>query len=105
MSRLPHVVLWAWERREDLSFIDPREAGIAYLALTLRLSGDRVVIRPRRQPLIVPPSAVVIPVARIETDWRSDPTMSPGQRAEADAILANRDALPRSAINRSHGCG
>jgi hypothetical protein len=20
MSRLPHVMLWAWERREDLSF-------------------------------------------------------------------------------------
>jgi hypothetical protein len=71
MSRLPQVMLWAWERREDLSFIHPREAGVAYLALTLRLSGDRVVIRPRRQPLIVPPDAVVIPVARIETDWHS----------------------------------
>jgi hypothetical protein len=65
------------------AFIHPREAGVAYLALTLRLGGDRVVIRPRRQPLIVPPDAVVIPVARIETDWHSAPAMSPGQRAEA----------------------
>jgi hypothetical protein len=88
MSRLPHVMLWAWERREDLSFIHPREAGVAYLALTLRLSGDRVVIRPRRQPLIVPPDAVMIPVARIETDWHSAPAMSPGQCAEAARAIA-----------------
>jgi len=88
MSRLPHVILWAWERREDLSFIDPREAGVAYLACTLYLSGDRVVIRPRRQPLIVPRDSVLIPVVRIETDWHSAPTMSPSQRAEAARAIA-----------------
>jgi hypothetical protein len=88
MSRLPHVILWAWERRENLSFIDPHKVGVAYLALTLYLSGDRVVIRPRRQPLIVPRDSVLIPVVRIETDWHSAPAMSPGQRAEAARAIA-----------------
>jgi hypothetical protein len=63
------VILWAWERREDLSFIDPRKVDVAYLAGTLYLRGDRVVIRPMRQPLIVPEDSFMIPVVRIETDW------------------------------------
>lgn len=88
MSRLPRVTLWAWERREDLSFIDPRKAAIAYLASTFYLNGDRVVIRPRRQPLIAPRDAVLIPVIRIETDWHSAPTMSPRQRAEVAESIA-----------------
>src|SRR5258708_4017127 len=65
MRRLPHVILWAWERHEDLSFIDPRKVGVAYLAGTLYLRGDRVVIRPMRQPLIVPEDSFMIPVVRI----------------------------------------
>lgn len=81
MSRLPRVTLWAWERREDLSFIDPQKIGIAYLASTIYLSGDRVMIRPRQQPLIAPHDAILIPVVRIETSRRSAPTMSPRQRA------------------------
>src|SRR5262249_47788705 len=29
---LPQIMLWAWERRENLDFIDPREIGVAFLA-------------------------------------------------------------------------
>lgn len=82
------MILWAWERREDLSFIDPREAGIAYLARTLYLEGDGVLIRPRLQPLMVPQGAVVIPVVRIETDPSAAPTLSARQRAEAVSAIA-----------------
>jgi hypothetical protein len=40
VSGLPRVILWAWDRSEDLSFIDPHKAGVAYLARTLYLEGD-----------------------------------------------------------------
>ncbi len=63
---LPPVILWAWERPEDLSFIDTNRVGVAFLAQTLILENDEVVFRPRRQPLKVPPSTVLIAVTRIE---------------------------------------
>jgi hypothetical protein len=31
IGRLPHVIRWAWERREDLRLIEPRKVGVAYL--------------------------------------------------------------------------
>jgi hypothetical protein len=88
MGRLPHVMLWAWERREDLSFIDPQKVGIAYLAGTLHLSGDRALMRPRLQTLIVPLDAVMVAVIRIEADRMPAPTMSPRQRADAARAIA-----------------
>ena len=54
LSRLPRVILWAWERRENLNFIDPDRTGVAYLACTLDLYGNGVLNRPRFQPLTVP---------------------------------------------------
>ncbi len=95
MSRIPHTILWAWERREDLRFIDPDRIGVAYLAATLTLSGERVEIHPRMQPLVIPPRTIVFPVVRIETDWRLHPTLSPAQRAEvASAIIRLAGASP-----------
>ncbi|HKX29107.1 MAG TPA: hypothetical protein VJ302_15540, partial [Blastocatellia bacterium] len=36
-SRPPRIVLWAWERPENLEFIDPGRIGVAFLARTIRL--------------------------------------------------------------------
>jgi hypothetical protein len=88
MSRMPRVILWAWERRENLNFIDPDKTAVAYLACTLDLSGNRVLVRPRFQPLTVPRHTTLIAVVRIETDRRSPPTLSASQRAEAARIIA-----------------
>jgi hypothetical protein len=98
MGRLPHVMLWAWERREDLSFIDPQKVGVAYLAGTLHLNGDRVVMRPRLQPLIVPRDAAVMAVIRIEADRLLAPTMSPRQRADAARAIAHMARYSPAAI-------
>ena len=84
----PPVILWSWERREDLSFIDPKHIAVAYLARTLELSGDRVIVRPRLDPLTVPTHTILIPVARIEIDYQSPPSFSSAQRAEAARTLA-----------------
>ncbi len=69
MSRFPHIILWAWERRENLSF-------------------DSVIVRPRFQPLTVPPRTTLIAVARIEDDRRTSPTLSVSQRVRASRIIA-----------------
>ena len=31
MPAFPHVFLWAWERPENLEFLDPHAAGVAFL--------------------------------------------------------------------------
>ena len=67
MSSLPPIILWAWERPEDLSFLDPEQYGVAFLAQTLVLNGEEVVFRPRRQPLKVLPATKLVAVTRIES--------------------------------------
>ena len=60
-------MLWAWERPEDLRFIDPAKTGVAFLAQTLTLESDEVRFRPRRQPLIVPDGVYLVAVTRIDS--------------------------------------
>jgi hypothetical protein len=88
LSDFPRVILWAWERRENLAFIDPNETAVAYLARTLELSGDSVIVHPRFQPLRVPQHTMLIAVVRIENDRRIPATLSVSQRVEAARIIA-----------------
>jgi hypothetical protein len=73
---LPRVIIWAWERPEKLDFIDTDRVGVAFLAKTIRLQGDRVIAKPRMQPLQLAPNTKLIAVVRIETDH---PTLSSTQ--------------------------
>lgn len=74
-NTLPPVILWAWERPEDLTFLDPERVGVAFLAQTLLLQNEDVVFRPRLQPLRVSPKTKLIAVTRIES------TKTTGERA------------------------
>jgi hypothetical protein len=71
----PSIVLWAWERPEDLKSIDPNRFAVAFLAQTLVLDGDEVIFKPRRQPLDVSPETRLMAVTRIESQKTT------GQRA------------------------
>jgi Protein of unknown function (DUF3142) len=75
---LPGVMLWAWERPDDLRAVAPANAGVAYLAGTIfiREEADEetttstavsVAYRPRLQTLQTAQSAALLPVIRIET--------------------------------------
>jgi hypothetical protein len=64
-SRLPAVMLWAWERPSDLRAIDA-DVGVAFLAQTITIDSDRITVTPRRWPLKVAPTAVLSAVTRIE---------------------------------------
>jgi hypothetical protein len=80
LAALPHVILWAWERPEKLDFIDTEKAGVAFLAKTIYLRSERVVARPRLQPLSVRPGTVLIAVARIESDRTHAPLLTNNQK-------------------------
>lgn len=67
LDDFPPTMLWAWERPEDLRFLDSRQFGVAFLAQTLQLTGDKLIFTPRRQPLRVSPGTLLMAVTRIET--------------------------------------
>lgn len=67
-SQMPAKILWAWERPEDLRFLDAKRFGVAFLAQTIFLENGSVIPKPRRQPLEILPGTYLIAVTRIETN-------------------------------------
>jgi len=65
--QFPKRILWAWERPEELEFLDSHQFAVAFLAQTLVLKNDDVEYKPRRQPLKVKPDTKLIAVTRIES--------------------------------------
>jgi hypothetical protein len=63
----PRLVLWAWERPEQLDFVNPRSAGVAFLARTVSWRAGQISSRPRLQPLRVPPATPLMAVVRLES--------------------------------------
>jgi len=63
----PPVILWAWERAEDLRFADPLRRGIAVLVATVWMEGDAVRVEPRRHPAFLRDDMWAIAVVRIES--------------------------------------
>jgi hypothetical protein len=91
IQSFPQTFVWAWERPEDLTFIDARNTGVAYLAETIFVSNSQaqpdsaasgVVIRPRMQPLRIPDGAALMAVARIEMRGELPPDKSVGAQAD-----------------------
>jgi hypothetical protein len=65
---LPSVMLWAWQRAENLSFIDTHTTGVAYLAGTVRiLQNGFPDFEPRLQPLQMQAGTPLLAVVRIES--------------------------------------
>lgn len=95
-DEMPRRVLWAWERPEDLLFIDANEYGVAFLAQTVFLEEDRVIPKARRQPLAVPDGAYVIAVTRIETNKETAkrPKMTSEMAEKIAALIRGTTDLP-----------
>ena len=93
-NEMPQKIIWAWERPEDLRFLDPNVYGVAFLAQTIFLEKDGVPPKPRRQPLEVAPGTYMIAVTRIETN--KDGT----KRPSFDVEMANKVAtLIKNTLN------
>jgi len=86
VSALPHLTVWAWERDEDLSYIDPSQVDVAYFAGNIYVQGSLVEFRPRKQKLKLPKGACTFPVFRIESVRRL------GAQSNGNADAANLKA-------------
>lgn len=95
-DKMPTKILWAWERPEDLRFIDTKQYGVAFLAQTITLETDNVLPKPRRQPLETAPGTYIIAVTRIETKKGSAerPTFTPEIATKVASLVKNTLDLP-----------
>jgi hypothetical protein len=94
----PTLILWAWERPENLGFINPQKVGVAYLAKTIFLRGSGVVSKPRLQPLSIPYGTSVIPVARIELDTEEPPALSSEQAKDSATEIAKLASVTNASM-------
>lgn len=93
MKAFPRLMLWAWERNEDLSALPVDRVGVAFLAQTIRVANGTMDLRPRFQPLRVPPGAKLMAVTRIEVT----PPLQPSD-ALRDQIVATILASVRPGV-------
>lgn len=93
---MPPKILWAWERPEDLRFIDTKQFGVAFLAQTILLETDNVLPKPRRQPLETTPGTYIIAVTRIETKkgTAERPAFSSEMAEKVASLVKNTLDLP-----------
>ncbi|MGB9181784.1 MAG: DUF3142 domain-containing protein, partial [Pyrinomonadaceae bacterium] len=70
------------------------EVGVAFLAKTLYLRGEQTLVRPRLQPLRVPPQTTIIAVARIEIERDAAPALSAQQRERVVEEIAALAQMP-----------
>src|SRR5262249_2464433 len=100
-NHFPRVILWAWERPEDLKSIDANRFAVAFLAETLVLKSDDVIVDPRHQPLDVSPETKLMAVTRIESQKQTGQAaaLSDSQRQKLiSLILRTRELRNVSAI-------
>jgi hypothetical protein len=90
----PQLILWAWERPTDLRFIDTKRVGVAFLAKSILLRSDEVLVRPRLQSLQLAAGTRVIAVTRIETDRDHKATLTTQQRDAVSQAIADLASLP-----------
>ena len=94
----PALVLWAWERPEDLRAAGP---GVEVAAMTgfVDLSGDRLRARSRRFPLLTDPAATRIAMVHVQIDPHRPLQWSPALRERtASAVLAYAKAPGVAAV-------
>jgi len=82
-DKLPDFVLWAWERPENLGFIDPHNVAVAFLAQSIDLSRNNVSVYSRLQTLSVPSGTKLVAVVRLTTNSRETPVFSDRQMETA----------------------
>ena len=88
-KQFPRTILWAWERPENLEFLDSHRFGVAFLAQTLTLKREDILFSPRHQPLKVPPEMKMIAVTRIESQKTTGerPSLAATQREQLVKLI------------------
>jgi hypothetical protein len=90
---LPTLMLWSWDRADDLRFIDTADTGVAYLAGSIGLAADGIAVVPRRNPLLLRPGTATLAVVHIALDRARPPALDDATRDRlVAAILGLRPA-------------
>lgn len=87
----PRLMLWSWFAEDDFRALANGDTGVAYLALSLELQGQKEVIpSPRSTPVRISPKTYQMAVIRL--DYRPEaayrPAFSPTQRRLAVEMIA-----------------
>ena len=88
------IVLWAWERPEDLRFSGP-DVGVAVLAGSIVLSGEAVRVTGRRYPALTLPGQRIVGVVHVEIDRREPLVWTQVQREATIARILGLADNPR----------
>ena len=89
----PRLTLWAWERAEDLRFLNSDNVGVAFLAGSVYLAQEPVV-RPRLQPLRVGERTPITAVVRLEPTKNTPAVFSDEYRTKLAAQIVRLSAVP-----------
>jgi uncharacterized protein DUF3142 len=98
-NNLPEIIFWAWERPEDLRFLAPHQAGVAFLAKTIYLQPPATdptpsfLVRPRLEPLRIAVGTPLVAVIRIET----------AAPLRLSSLQPNQSALPAFTYSKAEG--
>jgi hypothetical protein len=95
------LVIWAWERSEDLRFAPP-QVEIAVQTGFIRLTGERLEVRGRRFPLLADPRQVRTSVVHVEIAPRRPLAWTPQREAEVAAAIVDfgvRQGLARLQVD------
>ena len=104
-TNVPETTVWAWERNEDLTFLDPKTTNVAFYAGTIRLRDDHVEFVPRIQKLDLGEEIRRYPVVRIH-DMSSGNGLNSENIEQVVSILKEVfrmfiHRIPRTAVFRS----
>jgi hypothetical protein len=91
----PKLVFWAWEKREDLRFLDPKSEAVAFLVSSVELLPDSTKVIPRMQPLYLPDGVQLIAVVRIYSHKDNPPSLSTAQTNETLQALLEATKQPK----------
>lgn len=102
----PSLVLWTEGKPDDLRFVEPDRAGVAYLAKTIYLQDGQASTMPRAEPLQVGPKVPLIAVVRIE-HMNGEPAEPGGVANEIAAVLSKGQVralqIDFAAADEDHG--
>jgi len=65
-DKSPRLVIWSWEHDDNLRFVDPKEAAVAFYAGTITLGRETATLQRRKNFLRLNEKTVSFPVFRIE---------------------------------------
>lgn len=94
----PRLILWSWQRSDDLTFLNPRQAGVAYLVATVHLRGNGFRVEPNLNPLRLPAGVWLMAVVRMDADPADPPAVASAAlvRFVAKAVVSAASAVPEA---------